>query len=941
MTASRRGPARLEELDDGGARPGHAVHGPQAALRADIRRLGELLEESLVRQEGTDLLALTRRVRSLTERSASPADQATGELRAVLAGADLPTTIRLVRAFSTFSRLATLAQQVHEEEGISEQRLSRWGRLPQTVDRILDARPSRQLVEEQVANLELRPVFTAHPTEAARRSFLTKLRQVADLLVSRSTADDDAEVARADRRIAEVIDAMWQTDELRLDRPEPLDEASSVLFYLDELFAGVVPDLLEDLDRELARLGVQLGERARPLRFGTWVGGDRDGNPNITAAVTLTVLEAQHQRGIQALLRIVEELYRNMSSSIRVAGASPELLANLVAEAAVFPDVYARYVRLHAEEPYRFKCCYIRQRLRNTAARVADGRAAGDGGGLDYASSDELLADLRMMEASLEHRRGGLIAGGPLHRAIRTVATLGFGMATMDVREHSSLVHALVGTLVDRVGAVPVPYASLDRASRTSYLSNELFSRRPLVGPTLVLEGDDARTMGAFQAIRTAQDRFGDGVVESFIVSMAKGPDDILAAVVLAREAGLVDVHAGVARIGFVPLFEFIDELRHAGPIMEELLGDPSYRQVLARRGDVQEVMLGYSDSNKEAGITTSQWAIHCAERQLRDVVQRHGAVLRLFHGRGGTVGRGGGPMHESILAQPFGTLEGQIKFTEQGEVISAKYGLPRLARFNLELAMSAVLEASLLHRESRVPAAVLSHWDAVMEEVSAAAYGAYRRFVESPGLMEYFRSASPAEELIGLNIGSRPASRPGRDAGMDSLRAIPWVFAWNQSRQIIPGWFGLGTGLAAARRRGWGDALTDMVRRWHFFKSFVAKVEMTLAKVDMEIAAYAVKTLVDPARRPLFDMVKAEHELTVRELLRLTGQQQLLDRQPDLQRAIALRRPHLDPICYLQIGLLQRLRAGLRSGEEPEPLLRRALLLSLNGVAAGLGNTG
>ncbi|HLI56229.1 MAG TPA: phosphoenolpyruvate carboxylase, partial [Actinomycetota bacterium] len=558
----------------------------------------------------------------------------------------------------------------------------------------------------------------------------------------------------------------------------------------------------------------------------------------------------------------------------------------------------------------------------------------------DYSRPAELLADLRLMEASLQQRRGGLI-GGPLHRAVRTVAALGFGLATMDVREHASAEHALVGTLVDRVGALPVPYATLDRGERTRFLSNELFSRRPLVGPTLVLEGDDARTMGAFQATRTALDRFGDGVIESYIVSTSRGADDILAAVVLAREAGLVDVHAGVARIGFVPLFEMVDELHRAGPIMEELLGDPSYRRIVARRGEVQEVMLGYSDSNKEAGITTSQWAIHCAQRQLRDVVQRHGAVLRLFHGRGGSVGRGGGPMHESILAQPFGTLEGQIKFTEQGEVIAAKYGLPRLARFNLELAMSAVLEASLLHRESRVPAAVLSHWDAVMDEVSEAAFGAYRRFVESPGLMEYFRSASPAEELIGLNIGSRPASRPGGDDGMGSLRAIPWVFAWNQSRQIIPGWFGLGTGLAAARRRGWGDALADMVRRWHFFRSFVAKVEMTLAKVDLEIAAYAVRTLVDPAHWPLFEMVRAEHELTVREVLRLTGQQELLDRQPDLQRAIALRRPQLDPICYLQIGLLQRLRAGLASGAEPEPLLRRALLLSLNGVAAGLGNTG
>jgi phosphoenolpyruvate carboxylase len=932
VTARRSGPLRLEALIEPERK---TPQSHQAALRADIRRLGDLLEESLLRQEGPDLVALTRRIRSLTERSTGASDAAAAELRALLADVDLLTAIRLVRAFSAFSRLANLAQQVHEEEGLPEQRHHRWGRLTQTVDRILDEGQPPPLIKQVVANLELRPVFTAHPTEAARRSFLTKLRQMAELLLERSTAADGAEAARAERRMAEIIDAMWQTDELRLDKPAALDEAASVLYYLDELYRDVVPDLLEDLDRELRRLGVELPVDARPLRFGTWVGGDRDGNPNVTAALTLEVLEAQHQRGIQALIRMVDTLYQDVSSSSRVAGASPELMASLERDAAVFPEIHERFVRLHAEEPYRFKCCYIRQRLENTWERIASSRLPQ--GGRDYADPGELLGELELMKSSLQARHGQLLAEGPIQRAIRTTAALGFGMATMDVREHASAHHAVLGTLVDRVGALPVPYSSLGRAERAAFLADELFSRRPLVGPTLRLEGDEARTMEVFHAIRTALDRFGPDVVESYIVSMTLGPDDLLAAVVLAREAGLVDVHAGVARIGFVPLFETIDELRRAGPLMDELLSDPAYRAIVALRGDVQEVMLGYSDSNKEAGITTSQWDIHRAQRQLRDVVQRQGAVLRLFHGRGGSVGRGGGPAHEAILAQPFGTLEGQIKFTEQGEVISAKYGLPRLGRYNLELALGAVLEASLLHRESRVPATVLTHWDAVMNEVSEAAYVAYQGFVGSPGLMEYFLTATPATELSSLNIGSRPSSRPGGDGGLASLRAIPWVFGWNQSRQIIPGWYGLGTGLAAARRRGWGDALSDMVRRWHFFRTFIAKVEMTLAKTDMDIAAHGVATLVDPAHHKFFEMVRAEYELTVRELLRLTGQQELLDRQPELQQAIAVRRPHLDPICYLQISLLQR----LRSVATPEPLLRRALLLSVNGVAAGLGNTG
>ncbi|AXT86953.1 phosphoenolpyruvate carboxylase [Aeromicrobium sp. A1-2] len=904
-------------------------------MRASVRQLSALLGEALTRHEGADLLALVERVRGLARQ---PDDV---ELHRVLDGIDSGTAVVLARAFTAYFQLVNTTEQLHRWQELAA---DGEGPLSAAIGRIdsalTDGSLSRDLLTEVLGRMEYRPVFTAHPTEASRRSVLRLLRKVAETIRVMEDPRRPAAEAQADeRRLAELVDLVWQTDELRVVRPEPSDEARTAVYYLRSIASEVVPGLLAELDRQLDRIAVALPATARPLRFGTWAGGDRDGNPNVTPAVTLEILHLQHTSGLSELIGMVDEILTEMTASTRIVTATDDLLRSLEADAVALPITWETIRRLNADEPYRLKLSFVRVRLMRSRDRLVNGTPHEPG--RDYLAFDEMVNDLMLVRDAMLAGNDELTGNGGILRLIRTVVAFGAGLATMDVREHSAKHHAALSQLYARLGEID--YAALERPERIRVLSQEMASVRPLTGVGVGGLGDAAAaSLGLLEVIREALDSYGPEVIETYIVSMTHDVDDLFAVVVLAREVGLVDFTGDEvkARIGFAPLFETVAELEAAGPLLDALLGDPSYRRVVTARGDVQEIMLGYSDSSKDAGIAASQWQVHRAQRALRDVAARHGVVLRLFHGRGGSTGRGGGPTAEAIMSQPYGSLDGQIKITEQGEVISDKYALPGLGRQNLEAALAAVLEASVLHRKSLLPAELLDGWNGTMDLVAEQGKLAYRALVGDPDLVRFFVAATPVDELGKMNIGSRPAKRPGGEGGLDDLRAIPWVFGWTQSRIILPGWFGVGSGLAAAFDDGRGETLQEMYGSWAFFRTFISNVQMTLAKTDLDIAAEYVQALVPDGARGVFDTIKREHELAVEQVLRVTGDATLLEAAPVLQHTLELRDLYLAPLHALQVSLLRSVRA-VPDGEEPDEDLQRALLLTINGISAGLRNTG
>ena len=899
---------------------------PTQPLRRDVSTLGHVLGETLVEQEGRALFDLEEQIRAMakTRRAATGRRQreATEAMRATMRGLDVPTAERVARAFAHYFQVINLAEQHHrvrrgrEHERGGEQQPGSLAALAP----VLGQRVERSQAEALLAQASIELVLTAHPTEAQRRTVLDKHRRIAAILerLDRDTLTP-AQSRSLDRALREEITLLWQTDEIRHERPRVGDEVKTALFYLEDILHPLVPVIYERLEDALAQAYGAPVAVPPILRFGSWVGADMDGNPNVTPDVAVDTALAHAARAVALHARQLQRLGETLSQSTRRVAISAELVQSLARDRATHPERADALEARTQGEPYRRKLRWIEARLAATHDALVQSRAADhpegpptegrglrdlrervprDSRGFAYATPGELLEELAVIERSLA-ANAGAHAGLRMVRALsRQVQVFGFHLARLDVR---------------------VPAAWVRDSAR---------SHPP--------EGQGMRAM---QAIATMHARTTPGSAEAFILSMTHGHQDLLDALKLAHAAGLVRPDEGKAAVSIVPLFETLDDLQRCPPELELALADPAYARYVALRGHRQEVMLGYSDSNKDAGILASSFALYRAQRALSDVARARGVALTLFHGRGGSIGRGGGPAQRAIESLPAGTIEGRFKLTEQGEVLGWKYLLVPIAERNLDLTVAGVVGASLIPHHA--PDDEIAGYEESFAPAADQSAHVYRELVRAPRFAEYFARSTPLEEIGALPLGSRPARRTGQ-ATIDDLRAIPWVFAWNQSRQMVPGWYGAGRALRDLLRARGVPYVRRMRERWPFLSTTLEAMAVALATTDLVIAAEYASLVEDRAlARETFRSIALDHGRSVRAVCTILDRPTLLSHDPALARSIELRNPYVDPMSFVQVELLRRKRALVQAGQPVPSMLESALLLTINGIAAGLRNTG
>ncbi len=834
---------------------------------------------------------------------------------------------------------------------------------PQQVQRLLD-------------ELDIGLVFTAHPTEIVRHTIRDKQRHIAQILEKLDRAEEDMtrlgiesswEVIELEGQLREEILLWWRTDELHQFKPTVLDEVDYTLHYFEEVLFDAIPELSKRLNLSLKQSFPHLNPPSnRFCRFGSWVGSDRDGNPSVTPKITWQT--ACYQRGIvlKKYIKCTRGLTNALSLSLHWSNVLPDLLESLEQDKSHFPEIYEELAIRYRQEPYRLKLTYIIKRLSNTLDRS---RQVSNWDSLEfpqaelnpntcYHSGADFLKELDLIQRSLRQTD---ITCQALETLICQVEIYGFNLAQLDIRQESSRHADAIAEIAEYLQVLPQSYHDLAEIDRVNWLVQELQTRRPLIPGELPFSAKSIETVQTFRMLRRLHQEFGPEICQTYVISMNRDVSDILEVMLLAKEAGLYDPATGITSLQIVPLFETVEDLKKAPIVMRSLFEIPLYRAALtggykptpdsAIPGlvpDLQEVMLGYSDSNKDAGFLSSNWEIHKAQKALQVIAEKFAVKLRIFHGRGGSVGRGGGPSHEAILAQPGHSINGRIKITEQGEVLASKYSLPELALYNLEQVASAVIKTSLMSGGIDD----IEPWNEVMEDLADRSRYHYRALVyDRPELVDFFHQVTPIDEISHLQISSRPARRGGK-RDLASLRAIPWVFSWTQSRFLLPSWYGVGSALqefVAESPQENFELLQGFYRKWPFFRMAISKVEMTISKVDLQIARHYMEELSHPDRKEqfeiLFDRITEEYNLVSDLVLRISGHERFLDDNPELQRSIQLRNGSIVPLGFLQVSLLKRLRqhggTGMIYSRYSKKELLDGALLTINGIAAGMRNTG
>ena len=906
-------------------------------LRDDTRLLGRLLGDAVRTCNGSEIYESIERIRQTAIRfrraDAPGAAAVRDELAAQLNGLTIASTLTVIRAFSYFSHLANLAEDVHQNRRRRAHALAgsppQRGSLIAALEGLAKAGVTREAVAEWLAHALVSPVLTAHPTEVQRKSILDCEREIVRLLTLRDrTALTPKETAEWETDLTRQVLSLWQTAMLRLSKLTVRDEVDNGLSYYRYTFLGEIPRLYDALAQGLSRTFGE-GIDVPPLvRMGSWIGGDRDGNPFVTAETLEYAIRAQAAVALDHYLDTVHRLGAELSLSARLVEPTPALLALAASAHDVHPH--------RKDEPYRRAISGVYSRLAATSKSLT-GRSPARAPHADlpeYETPAALVADLAIIHASLQAHCAELLATRRLTPLIDAVRTFGFHLASVDLRQNADVHEKVVAELLERA-AVASDYLQRSEGDRVALLTAEVRSPRPLVSPHLDYSERTRSELDIVAAAAGIHRRYGPRAIPNYVISKCDSVSDLLEVAVLLKEAGLL--RGNDLAVDIVPLFETIDDLARCGSIMRDAFSQAEYRELVKSRGDAQEVMLGYSDSNKDGGYLTANWALYRAEMQLVEAFAAHDVKLRLFHGRGGTVGRGGGPSYEAILAQPAGSVTGGLRVTEQGEIIASKYSDPELGRRNLEALVAATMEASLADAEGIGDRAAEFH--RAMDELAAIAFRAYRELVyETPGFVSYFRAATPIAEIAELNIGSRPASRTS-STRIEDLRAIPWVFSWGQCRLMLPGWYGFGTAVES-----WmgGDAsklalLRAMHEHWPFFRSVLSNMSMVLAKTDLAIASRYAELVTDASvREPIFARIALEHERSLVAYFAVTVRSELLADNPTLARSIRNRFPYLDPLNHVQVELLRRYRAG-----QTDERTKRAIHLTINGLAAGLRNSG